>query len=162
MNLESFDTETHIRVNWSDRCNLLPLFRLLRHALGTFTFSGVEEKHFWWSAEGMASQLGRGVVSEILAESLATLPSSESYLTLVEIIIGDWQLVDKQFNHEQPEELTKVIETLAKKRDEIRENLREEPYLNASVDVAQGRFSEPVAEWESSAKASQMRLERSQ
>lgn len=162
MNLESFDTETHIRVNWSDRCELLPLFQLLRHSLGTYSFGRGDEKHFWWSVEGMANQLGRGVVSEILTESLANLPSSESYLTLVEIIIADWQLVDKQFNHEQPEELTKVIESLAKKRDEIRENLREQPYLNASVDVAQGYFSEPVAEWESPIKTPQRRSERAQ
>jgi len=52
---------------------------------------------------------------------------------LIEHIIDDWQTVDRTVEHDQPERCAKVIETLAKKRDEIRENLREEPYLKAPV-----------------------------
>lgn len=117
---------------------------------------------FTWSLTDMARELGVSIVSETLAESLAGLPSSPGYLELIEIIIDDWQGVDRIMNHERPEELAKVIETLAKKRDEIRDNLREEPYLNATVDVSKGRFDIPITEWESEAKAPQKPSERAQ
>mgnify|MGYP001491273018 CR=1 FL=1 len=125
-----------------------PLWKFLRKVFGAV---GVAEqfKCFTWSEVSMAKEIGVTIVAQALAETMDALPPSSYYLELIERAIGDWQTVDKHFKHDNPEELAQVIETLAKKRDEIRENLREEPYLNAPVGVAQGRFSLYIAEWES-------------
>ncbi|MBD6946496.1 hypothetical protein [Vibrio parahaemolyticus] len=166
MNLESFNRVTQIELHGLDMYDFMRVNNVLIAAVGGVrVFGGSESRRmkFEWNHFDMAEHLYKPSVSEVLAEQLALIPeSSPLYLELIEHIIVDWQVVDKTVDDIDAESCAQVIETLAKKRDEIRENLREQPYLNASIDVAQGRFSESVAEWESSAKAPQKCSERAQ
>ncbi|TLS65130.1 hypothetical protein [Photobacterium damselae] len=166
MNLESFNRVTQIELHDLDMFDFQRVNRVLTAAVGGVrVFGGSESRSIKleWNHFDMAEYLNKSTVSVVLAEQLALIPeASPQYLELIEHIIDDWQTVDRTVKHDQSERCAQVIEMLAKKRDEIRENLREEPYLNAPIDVAQGRFSLPIAEWESSAKASQMRSERAQ
>ncbi|MBM5180158.1 hypothetical protein J7937_21760 [Vibrio parahaemolyticus] len=177
MNLESFNRVTQIKIHGLDMYDYQRVVSFLEAAIGgvvlnyvgslDFDSDGFDSRFngvkFGWNHFDMAEHLNKPSVSEVLAEQIALIPeAAPEYLELIDHIIDDWQTFDRTVEHGQPESCAQVIEMLAKKRAEIRENLREEPYLNASVDVAKGRFSESVAEWESSAKASQRRLERSQ
>lgn len=137
MNLESFNRVTQIQFRGLDMYDFQRVNRMLQAAVGVVrVFDGSQSRciKFEWNHFDMAEHLNKSAVSVILAEQLALIPeASPDYLELIEHIIDDWQTVDRTVEHDQPERCAKVIETLAKKRDEIRENLREEPYLKAPV-----------------------------
>lgn len=129
MRILEHTTETRIKVMWSMHQEFKDIVSLLRAGLGQYssTLNGVK---FWWSTEGMVAQLGRGVVAETLASTLQDIPASSGMVHLLEIMIEDWQTVDRTYEHKEPEQLAKVIECLASKRDEMRNFLREEPCMN--------------------------------
>ncbi|WP_218387221.1 hypothetical protein [Photobacterium sp. WH24] len=107
----------------------------------------------------MAKQLGRGVVTETLAQSLAGLPASPQFLQLVEIILDDWQSVDKFCAHDEPEELKRVLSLLENRRDEIRDNLNLNVPDNGpvSASVRHGRLGNPLGFEEFSASLGEAR-----
>lgn len=153
MNIESFNRVTQVQVRCFCVSNFQRVNQMLQAAVGRVrVLDGHSSRFikFEWNHFDMAEHLNNSSVSLVLAEQLALIPeSSERYLELIEHIIEDWKVVDRTVEGIDAERCSEVVELLANKRDEIRENLREEPYLNAPVDVAQGRFSLPMAEWES-------------
>jgi hypothetical protein len=146
MNLESFNRVTQVKINGLDKHDWQRVVSFLSTAVGrcvpvcgfsvdsggvSSEFNGVR---FEWNHFDMAEYLNNPSISVALAEQLALIPeAAPEYLELVDHIIEDWQTVDRTIEHGQPESCAQVIEMLAKKRDEIRENLREQPYLNAPV-----------------------------
>jgi len=137
MNLESFNRVTQIVLHDLDMFDFQRVNKVLTAAVGGVrVFGGSEPRsiNLEWNHFDMAEYLNKSTVSVVLAEQLALIPeTAPEYLELVEHIIEDWQIVDRTIEHGQPESCAQVIEMLAKKRDEIRENLREQPYLNAPV-----------------------------
>lgn len=137
MNLETFNRVTQIELHGLDMFDFMRVNNVLIAAVGGVrVFGGSESRSmkFEWNHFDMAEYLNNPSVSVVLAEQLALIPeAAPEYLELVDHIIEDWQIVDRTIEHGQPESCAQVIEMLAKKRDEIRENLREQPYLNAPV-----------------------------
>ncbi|UTZ44820.1 hypothetical protein [Vibrio campbellii] len=137
MNLESFNRVTQIVLHDLDMFDFQRVNKVLTAAVGGVrVFGGSEPRSIKleWNHFDMAEYLTKSTVSVVLAEQLALIPeTAPEYLELVEHIIEDWQIVDRTIEHGQPESCAQVIEMLAKKRDEIREKLREQPYLNAPV-----------------------------
>lgn len=137
MNLESFNRVTQIELHGLDMFDFQRVNRLLTAAVGSVrVFGGSESRSmkFEWNHFDMAEYLNNPSVSVVLTEQLALIPeAAPEYLELVDHIIEDWRTVDRTIEHGQPESCVKVIEILAEKRDEIRENLREQPYLDAPV-----------------------------
>ena len=137
MNFESFNRVTQIELHGLDMFDFQRVNRLLTAAVGSVrVFGGSESRSmkFEWNHFDMAEYLNNPSVSVVLTEQLASIPeAAPEYLELVDHIIEDWRTVDRTIEHGQPESCVKVIEILAEKRDEIRENLREQPYLDAPV-----------------------------
>ena len=157
MNLESFNRVTQIQVRGLDMHDFQRVNRMLQASVGVVrVFDGSQPRciKFEWNHFDMAEHLNKSSVSVVLAEQLALIPEASTlYLDLIEHIIDDWKTVDRTIPDIEADRCAEVIETLATKRDEIRENLREQPYLNATVDESKGRFSMPITEWESEEKA---------
>ncbi|PMK93238.1 hypothetical protein BCT90_04375 [Vibrio lentus] len=156
MNIESFNRVTQIQVRGLDMHDFQRVNRMLQATVGIVrVFDGSQPRciKFEWNHFDMAEHLNKSSVSVVLAEQLALIPEASTlYLDLIEHIIDDWKTVDRTIPDIEADRCAEVIETLATKRDEIRENLREQPYLNATVDESKGRFSIPINEWESEEK----------
>lgn len=137
MNLESFNRVTQVQVRGLDMHDFQRVNRMLQASVGIVrVFDGSQPRciKFEWNHFDMAEHLNKSSVSVVLAEKLALIPEASTlYLDLIEHIIDDWKTVDRTIPDIEAERCAEVIETLAIKRDEIRENLREQPYLNAPV-----------------------------
>ncbi|PMM60658.1 hypothetical protein [Vibrio lentus] len=159
MNLESFNRVTQVQVRGLDVIDFMRVRVFLGASVGIVrVFDGSQPRciKFEWNHFDMAEHLNKSSVSVVLAEQLAMIPEASTlYLGLIEHIIDDWKAVDRTIPDIEADRCAEVIETLATKRDEIRENLREQPYLNATVDESKGRFSIPITKWESEEKAPQ-------
>ncbi|MEZ8316614.1 hypothetical protein AB6C44_23680 [Vibrio splendidus] len=135
MNLESFNRV--IQVRGLDMHEFQRFNRILQASVGVVrVFDGSQPRciKFEWNCFDMAEHLNKSSVSVVLAEQLALIPeASTPYLDLIDYIIDDWKTVGRAIPNIDAERAAEVIETLAIKRDEIRENLREQPYLNAPV-----------------------------
>ncbi|MBV7264339.1 hypothetical protein KCG43_20210 [Photobacterium sp. WH24] len=158
MNIKSITNETCVCLEWNTHAEFRQGVEFLKRALGTWKASG-DGKTFIWSIDKMAKQLGRGVVTETLAQSLAGLPASPQFLQLVEIILDDWQSVDKFCAHDEPEELKRVLSLLENRRDEIRDNLNLNVPDNGpvSASVRHGRLGNPLGFEEFSASLGEAR-----
>lgn len=137
MNLESFNRVTQVQVRGGGFTACKIVHRMLKASVGVVRMPHGSQSRcikFEWNHFDMAEHLNKSSVSVVLAEQLALIPEASTlYLDLIELIIGDWKAVDRTIPDIDADRCAEVIEILATKRDEIRENLREQPYLNATV-----------------------------